>query len=154
METVMFRSANCVRTFIGAVIVSVLAHGTLQAADVPTEVLDSYLKVQTALAADELATATLESKALAVAAVKAGGDSAKLGPPAEKLGAAKSLEAARAAFGDLSDAIIKLAGGKSPGGDVHVAYCPMVKKSWLQKGETISNPYYGKSMLTCGEIKR
>jgi hypothetical protein len=30
----------------------------------------------------------------------------------------------------------------------------MVQKSWLQKGQTIANPYYGKSMLTCGEIRK
>ena len=33
-------------------------------------------------------------------------------------------------------------------------YCPMVNKQWLQKGETVSNPYYGKAMLTCGEKKK
>jgi hypothetical protein len=37
---------------------------------------------------------------------------------------------------------------------VKVAYCPMVRKSWLQKDGTISNPYYGSSMQTCGEFKK
>jgi hypothetical protein len=36
---------------------------------------------------------------------------------------------------------------------VKLAYCPMVRGSWLQKDETIRNPYYGKGMLTCGEFK-
>jgi hypothetical protein len=33
-----------------------------------------------------------------------------------------------------------------------VAYCPMVQKYWLQRGETIQNPYYGKQMSDCGRI--
>jgi hypothetical protein len=30
----------------------------------------------------------------------------------------------------------------------------MIKKSWIQKDDAIKNPYYGSSMLTCGEIKK
>jgi hypothetical protein len=41
---------------------------------------------------------------------------------------------------------------KAPDG-VRTAYCPMAKKSWLQKGDTLANPYYGTSMPTCGEFK-
>jgi hypothetical protein len=33
-----------------------------------------------------------------------------------------------------------------------VAYCPMARKYWLQRGTAIRNPYYGKSMLECGRI--
>jgi len=33
-----------------------------------------------------------------------------------------------------------------------VAYCPMVQKYWLQKGDTIQNPFYGKQMSDCGRI--
>ena len=36
--------------------------------------------------------------------------------------------------------------------DVHVAYCPMVDRHWLQKGRTISNPF-DTSMPRCGTIK-
>ena len=37
---------------------------------------------------------------------------------------------------------------------VKLAYCPMVKASWLQKGDTIRNPYYGSAMLECGEFRK
>ena len=30
------------------------------------------------------------------------------------------------------------------------AFCPMAPGRWLQTEETISNPYYGSEMLTCG----
>jgi len=41
---------------------------------------------------------------------------------------------------------------KAPEG-VRVAVCPMVQKPWLQKGDAIANPYYGKEMLTCGSLR-
>jgi hypothetical protein len=33
------------------------------------------------------------------------------------------------------------------------AYCPMAEAGWLQHGERITNPYYGKSMLRCGQFQ-
>ena len=69
---------------------------------------------------------------------------------------APDLKAAREAFGPLSDAVV--AAAKAEGwkdlGDVKLAYCPMVKRSWLQKDEKINNPYYGTAMATCGEFKK
>ena len=38
--------------------------------------------------------------------------------------------------------------------DVHFFTCPMVNQSWAQKGKDVQNPYYGKSMLTCGTPKK
>jgi hypothetical protein len=35
---------------------------------------------------------------------------------------------------------------------INVAYCSMTPGSWLQTGDEIRNPYYGASMLKCGEI--
>jgi hypothetical protein len=29
----------------------------------------------------------------------------------------------------------------------------MANKPWLQKGDTLSNPYYGKEMPTCGNFR-
>ena len=50
-------------------------------------------------------------------------------------------------------AYAKATGATNPAG-VRTAYCPMVKKSWLQKGEQIKNPYYGSEMLECGEFRK
>jgi len=36
---------------------------------------------------------------------------------------------------------------------VYVQYCPMADSSWLSDESKIANPYYGKSMLTCGNVK-
>jgi len=32
-------------------------------------------------------------------------------------------------------------------------YCPMKKAYWLSQSEKIANPYYGKAMDECGEVK-
>ncbi len=55
-------------------------------------------------------------------------------------------------IGALPRRKIELVGGSV--GDVKKAYCRMVKKFWLQKGDQIANPYYGSSMLRCGEFKK
>jgi hypothetical protein len=34
-----------------------------------------------------------------------------------------------------------------------VMYCSMAEAEWLQKDDVLSNPYYGASMLNCGELK-
>lgn len=72
---------------------------------------------------------------------------------AQAVAAARDLEAARAAFGELSQPLLRyreLAGDT----EVKVAYCPMAGKSWLQKdGDTIGNPYYGQSMAECGTFQ-
>ena len=44
--------------------------------------------------------------------------------------------------------------GRAPATACTRCICPMVKKQWLQKGDKVSNPYYGKSMLTCGRRRR
>lgn len=70
---------------------------------------------------------------------------------AAALAAATSLDAARDAFYDLSKPLVrwrKAAGGDRP----VVAYCPMAKRSWLQPEGELGNPYYGQSMLSCGEV--
>ena len=38
----------------------------------------------------------------------------------------------------------------SSGEKIIVAYCPMAPGRWLQTESTISNPYYGSQMRTCG----
>ncbi|CAN5588764.1 hypothetical protein BH11BAC3_BH11BAC3_07140 [soil metagenome] len=35
---------------------------------------------------------------------------------------------------------------------VYIQYCPMQKASWLSNEQSIKNPYYGNSMLSCGKV--
>ncbi len=70
---------------------------------------------------------------------------------ASDLAGAQSLSAARDAFYALSKPMVRFR--KAAVGDQPVvAYCPMVKRSWLQPKGQIGNPYYGQSMLRCGEL--
>ena len=69
---------------------------------------------------------------------------------AESLAKAESLEEARSAFYDLSVSLVRWREGVTGEGRPSVAYCAMHKKSWLQPGEKIGNPYGG--MPGCGTI--
>ncbi|MGI8437613.1 MAG: hypothetical protein ACR2NX_12030 [Chthoniobacterales bacterium] len=62
----------------------------------------------------------------------------------------QSLNDARASFAQLSKMAEQLAVNQ-PG--YYVVHCPMAKKDWVQTSDKISNPYLGKEMLGCGEIK-
>ena len=86
-------------------------------------------------------------------------------PSTEIAAAAKSLKAtanladARAGFGKLSGAIVAYVDAQKldlPSREprIHIAYCPMANKPWLQAGEKIANPYYGSEMPTCGSLKK
>jgi len=119
-------------------------------------VLDHYLAIQKELAKDSIKGVDEHANAIAKA-VK--GDEMKMLSPdvakqADTLAAAKDIKAARAAFKPLSASLVKyLADNKAGKGTYHEAWCPMAKASWLQTEKEIRNPYYGKSMLTCGDLK-
>ncbi len=67
------------------------------------------------------------------------------------LGSTSDLDTAREAFYEISKKMVRLNELQS-GERLKIVYCAMAKKSWLQRGEEIVNPYYGKSMTGCGEI--
>jgi nucleotide-binding universal stress UspA family protein len=128
---------------------------SVHAAELPKALVDSYLRVQTALAADTFDGIAAQAAAIETAAAALGKDAEKLVEAAKKLAAAKDIAAARTAFGDVSDALVAYADKTKSelGPGVRVAYCPMVNKPWLQKDKEIRNPYYGSSMLTCGSFR-
>ncbi|OKS86168.1 DUF3347 domain-containing protein [Mucilaginibacter polytrichastri] len=46
-----------------------------------------------------------------------------------------------------------LSGLKANSTVLYEQYCPMKKAYWLSENKTIQNPYYGKTMPDCGEVK-
>jgi hypothetical protein len=82
--------------------------------------------------------------------------SPEIAAAAKTLKAAANLADARTAFGKLSEAIVAYVDANKLTLDprIHIAYCPMVNKPWLQAGEQIANPYYGREMPTCGSLKK
>ena len=69
---------------------------------------------------------------------------------AQALAQAESLETVRSAFYELSKPMVRWREGVAQEGLPSVAYCSMHKKSWLQPGQQIGNPYGG--MPRCGQI--
>lgn len=62
----------------------------------------------------------------------------------------KNIDQLRDSFKQLSILYIANAKKEELKG-LMVAECPMAKAKWIQKEGSIANPYYGKSMLECGE---
>jgi hypothetical protein len=127
-----------------------------RAAEVSKALVQPAIDIQVSLASDKMDG--VQQQAMAVEA-----EAAKLGAPAARIvGAAKQLEKttkiadARVAFGAMSEAILAYMEAEklTPASGVRVAFCPMVKKPWLQRDGEIRNPYYGSSMLTCGTFTK
>jgi Cu(I)/Ag(I) efflux system membrane fusion protein len=72
---------------------------------------------------------------------------------------AANLETARSAFHDLSVAVLAVEeqyGHAGPATHYRI-HCPMAFANrgadWLQKDDTVRNPYFGEAMLRCGAIE-
>jgi hypothetical protein len=118
-------------------------------------VVDPYLKIQEALSDDKMDGVKANAGNVATAAAALGAPAMKIDTAAVQLSNAVEIEDAREKFGTLSEAIDTYMTGlklKAPEG-VKVAVCPMVHKPWLTASATIDNPYYGKSMSTCGSFR-
>jgi hypothetical protein len=121
----------------------------------PSTVVDPYLKIQSALAQDSVEGVRANAGQIATAATALGAPAMKIDTAAVQLASATELEDARSKFATLSEAIVTYVDGLHltlPEG-VRVATCPMLHKPWLQEGSDMANPYYGKSMLTCGDFR-
>jgi Cu(I)/Ag(I) efflux system membrane fusion protein len=132
------------------------ASWTVRAADTINAVLEPYFRIQTALVDDRMETLKNDALLVAQGADGLGAAGKPIEAAATALSQTKDIGAAREAFGRLSDAVIAYAESTktSPGADVATVYCPMVKKSWLQKNGEVKNPYFGKAMPNCGEKKK
>ncbi len=125
------------------------------ASDLMTELVEPYLLIQSALVNDNLEPVEVHAKQVEVGARSLGDAGQAMEVAARKLAAADSLDAARAAFAELSDALIAYADDTDMAiADHMVAYCPMAQHSWVQTGTAVANPFYGAAMRTCGEIQR
>lgn len=119
-------------------------------------VFDNYVRIQTALAQDSIQGVNGYATVIANA-VRA--DSEKALPAdvtkqAEALAKASDIKAAREVFKPLSESLIKyMAANKAHMGQYIKVFCPMANARWLQIGQTVNNPYFGKSMQRCGKIE-
>ena len=78
----------------------------------------------------------------------------KLTADAKNISQDKDIAKQRIFFASLSDNIYSLAKKvKLSAQPIYRDYCPMKKKYWLSRESAIKNPYFGKAMPTCGEVK-
>lgn len=108
-----------------------------QLTDQNKQFLAAYDQVRHALVADDLAGA----KTAAV----------DLGASGTAVANSTSLDEARSAFTKVSTEAEKLAAGQA---GYYVMHCPMKKADWVQTNSKVENPYGGKEMLSCGEVKK
>jgi Cu(I)/Ag(I) efflux system membrane fusion protein len=112
-----------------------------------------------AVAANELHKVAVEKKkTLGGAHAKHSEESHKLSVILDEIAAgtetiqkAAGIEGARDGFYEVSKALVRYRNLVN-GEDGVVAYCPMVKRSWIQPEGELGNPYKGQTMPTCGEV--
>jgi hypothetical protein len=123
------------------------------------KILDHYFEIQATLAADstegiEAASQSIDQLATSV---KAGnseiqGLAAAVSQATREI-QGKDLEAARLSFFELSKPLLAYLHQFYKGEKEYFRYyCSMAKKGWIQPEKGTKNPYYGSSMLTCGEL--
>ncbi|MCS3528880.1 DUF3347 domain-containing protein [Chryseobacterium sp. JUb7] len=125
-----------------------------------TKLYQNYIAIKSALAsddADKTSKAATEfiktASAIDVKSVSEGNLNI-LRKDATAISEARSINAQRETFYNLSDNMIALTKEfKLSENPIYVQYCPMADGNWLSDESKIVNPYYGKSMLSCGNVK-
>ena len=151
---------------VSLMMVGVLASSSAMASEFDqamSPILAEYLKIQAALAADGTegvpsAAKEIRQKAASLDAAQAPeahrdhfkGLRGKLEGACARMEAAEGIGDTREAFKDLSKPVamwVQMSGPRK----ARVMFCPMANASWVQEGSEVANPYYGSSMLNCGE---
>ncbi|KAF2342432.1 DUF3347 domain-containing protein [Flavobacterium tistrianum] len=76
----------------------------------------------------------------------------KLTADAKSISATTDLKKQRETFKSLSKSTYDLIKVSNPSEPIYKQYCPMADADWLSKEKAVKNPYYGSSMLTCGNV--
>jgi hypothetical protein len=147
-----------------SLILSIIFITTFSSGNKLSPLLNLYLDVKDALVSSNADTAAAKASEFVQAINAVNGlsdkEQAAFAPLKEKLlsaatAIAKTTDLAkqRAQFKGLSDNIYTLSKAvKLSEEPLYQDYCPMQKSYWLSKDAGISNPYYGKQMLTCGKV--
>lgn len=124
-----------------------------------SQLLNSYLGIEDALVSGNAAIASVNAEKLIKTLnsidykIISEGNIGALLKDATAISDAKELKSQRVYFSNLSVNIIALAKAvRLNSSPVYEVYCPMKKAYWLSSDKSIKNPYFGSSMLTCGNI--
>jgi hypothetical protein len=131
------------------------------------KIAQAYLGLKNALVASDATAA--KARAAALLSVLSAPIDKSLKPDQQKLLAANleklkfdsrhisesgAIDHQREHFESLSKNMYTvLSGLKANSTVLYEQYCPMKKAYWLSEKSTIENPYYGKTMPDCGEVK-
>lgn len=141
------------------IITILICLGTLQlSAQQISNVLPAYYNVKEALISGNEATVTQRAADLMHEIEKAAPSipeprRSALVSGSRSLATATSLDKQRSLFATVSEEVAAAVKAAHPAGaTVYKMFCPMKKAYWLSNEATIRNPYYGKSMLSCGKV--
>lgn len=128
-------------------------------------VFDDYFAMKDALIKSDAKTTSAKAKDLltAIAAVKMDKLKTeehnvwmkvmkKMTADAKAISSNQDLKKQRETFKSLSKSTYELIKASNPAQTVYYQYCPMADANWLSKEKAVKNPYYGSSMLTCGNV--
>jgi membrane fusion protein, copper/silver efflux system len=134
-------------------------------------VLKTYLDLKNSLVASDSKVAQEKAQSLTAAITKVDADKlegnqkeifAKSGEKikinADHIAKATSIDKQRESFSSVSDELFQILKAIKISDDkIYKDYCPMANDNngafWLSEKKEIANPYFGKQMLTCGEVK-
>jgi HPt (histidine-containing phosphotransfer) domain-containing protein len=152
----MLKGLLVVSGLVGVVAATAIGARASASSEAMKSIVAAYLEIQTQLVADKTDTVKTEAHTIGAQASAMGAAGSAIAGAAADVEKAADLKAAREAFGPLSDAVIDAAkkDGWTDVSTLKLAYCPMVKRSWLQSGGNVQNPYVGKSMSSCGEFRK
>lgn len=132
-------------------------------------IYESYFKLKNALTEDDLTTANQATidlkKSLKMVDMKLFKDEAHQvwmdfnQELKSELNEAKDIEQIRNSFINVSQTMIGMNGTFQPMNyPIYIQHCPMANNNkgadWLSKEKEVKNPYFGSSMLSCGEVKQ
>ncbi len=147
------------RILVSLALLTVLPAAAAPAATTTRQLLEEYFVIHKSLAADSTSGVAGAARKIANISTRAALSEPKrkaeltaLSTAAARLQAA-DLKEARNQFGEVSKwmtAYLKATG--DPMNPPHQFYCSMANKGWYQPDKSTRNPYYGRSMLTCGEL--
>ena len=166
-------------TTIAAVIIVLFSANTIQANSIKTEistiedvdstqlqsVYDAYFTVKDALIKSDAKLTSAKAKDLLTAITAVKMDKLKtdehtawmkvmkkLTADAKSISTSSDLKKQRETFKSLSKSTYELIKVSKSSQVVYKQYCPMADADWLSKEKAVKNPYYGSSMLTCGNV--
>ena len=152
----MKRSGWVVGWVLGSFLVGAAGAPAEQSTGGMSELVRAYEPIQLALAADSTASVVEAAARVAERAEALGPKDSERPEYSGLIAAARGVKASdiktlREQVKPLSLALAKLVQSQPVEG-YGIYFCPMADAYWLQKVGAVRNPYYGKSMLTCGEL--